>query len=115
MLPHRKPVGADEPTSAVRKVPRVYDSVPDENASTTQSDVVAELAQIAHADAIPVVVYEGDVKVLPLDPHAAFVLGRIDGSASIGAIVDGSPLGEDATVYVLAQLVAMKLVTFRRG
>lgn len=104
------PHDIDDVRSGVQAAPRVYDSIPDD-ATTASSDIVSEYAKLSNWKAVPRLAYEGDIGLLPLDPTMAFVLSQIDGIASIEAIVDGSPFGEEGTLYVLAQLVAMRVIS----
>jgi hypothetical protein len=99
----------EEPASRVRTVTRVYDSVPEE---TLASDLVAQLAKLSDLTTVPQRVGDAEMHRLPLDPTAAFVLTRVDGASSIESILDGSPLGDDATLYILAQLLVMGALRF---
>jgi hypothetical protein len=99
---------AEEPASHVRTVARVYDSVPEDGA-TVASDLVSQLAKLSDLTSVPQRT-SVDMRLPPLDPTAAFVLTRVDGVASIESILDGSPIGDDTTLYVLAQLLVMGAV-----
>lgn len=97
--------------SGIRRVPRCYDSLPEEGACTVPSEVVTSLARLSLGSSIPELGFAGDLTGLPLDPSAAFVLSLVDGKSSVSEIADASPAGEEGTLAMLAQLVVMGLVT----
>jgi hypothetical protein len=59
-----------------------------------------------------IVTYD-DLRSMPLDPRAAFVISRIDGQSSVEMLLDLCTLPEDETLDIVADLVRLGAIELR--
>ncbi len=62
---------------------------------------------------VPVVVKSpGELRALPLDPRAGFVLTHIDGNTDLESLLDLTGLPEQETLAIVASLLSLGALSF---
>jgi hypothetical protein len=95
-------------------LPRLNDSCREFTAATSVSDVVHELARLSDPNCVPrmarpILSDDG------LAPPEAFLASLVTHQFNVKAILDMSPMQEDATLKCLAKLVTSRIVVLDDG
>jgi len=98
---------ADEPVLMRLVADSIVDGI-----ETQMNDVTFALARLSVGASMPVVC--GAVEWNELAPEAAWVVSVITAGFSVEAILETSPLPEEATLALLAQLVSSRVITVPR-
>lgn len=89
-------------------LPRLYDDVPGEErtGATRLNDTAHQIGRLSNLKAVPRAVI-CDVRALPLDASAGFMLSCIDGVISLEALLDISGMPEGEAIAALLRLLEL--------
>lgn len=82
---------------------------PWEGADTSVSDVIGSLARLSDESSIPSL--RGVVEWSELAPPEAWLVSIVPSRMTVAAIMKTSPLGDEATLRVLASLISARVIT----
>ena len=85
-----------------------YDDMDEDDVSTNVSDVVDEYVRLSVASGMPKL--RGAIDWNDLTAHEAWAVTLVGAGFSVRAIVDTSPLDEEATMTLLTHLVRSRII-----
>lgn len=85
-----------------------YDDTDEDDVSTSVNEVVGEYVRLSVASGVPRL--RGAIEWNDLSAHEAWAVSLVSAGFSVQAILETSPLDEEATMGLLAQLVGSRVI-----
>lgn len=80
----------------------------------TEDEESGEIQRVVPMDAVPWLIITFDqLRHLPIDPRAGFLVSLIDGRSTVEMITDVAGLPKPLTLRILAKLLALKAIELR--